>query len=50
MVDDYIRSQAIRASSQYWNFLNKRNLTQLADHGFETFKQTVATNYITFLG
>ncbi len=31
--------------SKYWIELNKENLKQLEDTGYENFKQTVALNY-----
>ena len=34
--------------SKYWVELNRMNLAQLEDHGYENFKRTVALNYFTF--
>ncbi|MGD0506008.1 MAG: putative sugar O-methyltransferase [Steroidobacteraceae bacterium] len=34
--------------SKYWVELNKMNLAQLQEHGYENFKRTVALNYFTF--
>ncbi len=34
--------------SKYWIELNKENLKQLEDTGYENFKQTVALNYFTW--
>lgn len=35
--------------SKYWEELNRKNLQQLADSGFENFKRTVARNYFTWI-
>ena len=35
--------------SKYWIALNKKNVAQLLDTGFENFKQTIALNYFTWL-
>jgi len=34
--------------SKYWDELNKMNLAQLRQHGYENFKRTIALNYFTF--
>jgi putative sugar O-methyltransferase len=34
--------------SKYWVELNKMNLAQLQEHGYENFKRTIALNYFTF--
>jgi putative sugar O-methyltransferase len=34
--------------SKYWVELNKMNLAQLQQHGYENFKRTIALNYFTF--
>jgi putative sugar O-methyltransferase len=34
--------------SKYWIELNKMNLSQLKEHGYDNFKRTVALNYFTF--
>jgi putative sugar O-methyltransferase len=35
--------------SKYWAELNKMNLAQLQQHGYENFKRTIALNYFTFV-
>ena len=35
--------------SKYWEELNRTNLEQLAVHGYDVFKRTLALNYFTFL-
>jgi putative sugar O-methyltransferase len=35
--------------SKYWIELNRMNLAQLQEHGYENFKRTVALNYFTFV-
>src|SRR5258705_10071384 len=35
--------------SRFWQDLNQKNLDQLHRQGYENFKQTVATNYFTWL-
>jgi putative sugar O-methyltransferase len=44
-----VESGDVRARpSKYWVELNKMNLAQLQEHGYENFKRTVALNYFTF--
>lgn len=50
MVNYYITTKQYEASSVYWKFLNKKNIEQLVDCGYENFKQTVARNYYTWVG
>ena len=42
-------SRAEVLPSQFWQDLNKRNVDQLERQGYENFKQTIATNYFTWL-
>jgi putative sugar O-methyltransferase len=35
--------------SKYWVELNRMNLAQLQQHGYENFKRTIALNYFTFV-
>lgn len=35
--------------SKYWEELNRKNLKQLADSGYENFKRTLARNYFTWI-
>lgn len=34
--------------SKYWEVLNRTNIAQLADYGYENFKRTLARNYFTW--
>lgn len=44
-----IESGDMRARpSKYWVELNKMNMAQLQQHGYENFKRTIALNYFTF--
>jgi putative sugar O-methyltransferase len=44
-----VESGDVRARpSKYWEELNKMNLAQLQEHGYENFKRTIALNYFTF--
>jgi putative sugar O-methyltransferase len=44
-----VESGDVRARpSKYWVELNKMNLAQLQEHGYENFKRTIALNYFTF--
>jgi putative sugar O-methyltransferase len=45
-----VESGDVRARpSKYWVELNKMNLAQLQEHGYENFKRTIALNYFTFV-
>jgi putative sugar O-methyltransferase len=45
-----VESSDVRARpSRYWVELNKMNLAQLQEHGYENFKRTIALNYFTFV-
>jgi putative sugar O-methyltransferase len=45
-----IESGDVRARpSKYWVELNKMNMAQLQQHGYENFKRTIALNYFTFV-
>jgi putative sugar O-methyltransferase len=45
-----VESGDIRARpSKYWVELNKMNMAQLQQHGYESFKRTIALNYFTFV-
>ena len=49
IIDCFVESSAFGGMSKYWNYLNKKNIEQINDSGFENFKQTVATNYYTWI-
>lgn len=45
-----VESGDVRARpSRYWVELNKMNLAQLQEYGYENFKRTIALNYFTFV-
>ncbi len=45
-----LESGDVRARpSKYWVELNKMNLAQLQEHGYDNFKRTIALNYFTFV-
>jgi len=50
MVDYFITTPSFQKSSKYWNWLNKKNIEQIADNGYGNFKQTIARNYFTWVG
>jgi len=50
MVNYFITTPSFHRSSKYWNWLNKKNIEQIAEQGYKNFKQTVAVNYFTWLG
>jgi putative sugar O-methyltransferase len=44
-----VRSDEFSKYSNAWTALSKKNFDQLVRDGFNNFKQTIATNYFTFL-
>ena len=48
MVNHFVQSGLIEYSSNYWNQLNKTNIEQITNYGYENFKQTVTKNYFTW--
>ncbi|MDC0253284.1 putative sugar O-methyltransferase [Bacteriovoracales bacterium] len=49
MVDTFLETDAFEGISKYWNYLNKKNLEQISESGVDNFRQTVATNYYTWI-
>lgn len=49
MFDEFPKFRAELLPSKYWQELNRKNLQQLADSGYENFKRTVARNYFTWI-
>ena len=49
MFDEFPKYRPEIFPSKYWNELNRKNLQQLADNGYENFKRTVARNYFTWI-
>jgi putative sugar O-methyltransferase len=43
------RGEPLARPSRYWEELNKMNLAQLNEHGYENFKRTIALNYFTWV-
>jgi putative sugar O-methyltransferase len=48
MFQDLATADASVRPSRYWEELNKMNLAQLAEQGFDKFKRTIALNYFTW--
>ena len=48
-VDYWLEANTKANSSQFWLDLNKRNIEQLKEYGYENFKRTVALNYFTWI-
>ena len=44
---DHYREEIL--PSKYWEELNRKNLQQLADSGYDNFKRTLARNYFTWI-
>ena len=49
MILSYQKSPSQDTISDYWQVLNKKNVAQLLEDGFENFKQTIALNYFIWL-
>jgi putative sugar O-methyltransferase len=49
MVSTLTRGEPLARPSRYWEELNKMNLAQLNEHGYENFKRTIALNYFTWV-
>lgn len=43
------KGEPLARPSRYWEELNKMNLAQLSEHGYENFKRTIALNYFTWV-
>jgi putative sugar O-methyltransferase len=43
------KGQPLARPSRYWEELNKMNLAQLSERGYENFKRTIALNYFTWV-
>lgn len=43
------KGEPLARPSRYWEELNKMNLAQLNEHGYENFKRTIALNYFTWV-
>lgn len=49
MEDYFVSKQLLNECSKFWLALNQLNITQIANYGYENFKQTVACNYFTWV-
>ncbi|MBS0603527.1 MAG: hypothetical protein JSS60_00655 [Verrucomicrobia bacterium] len=49
MEDYFVSTELLTESSKFWLFLNKMNIEQIVQFGFDNFKQTVACNYFTWV-
>jgi len=49
MFDEFPGFRTEILPSRYWQELNRKNLQQLADTGYENFKRTLARNYFTWI-
>ena len=48
-VDLWLEANAKSNPSQFWLELNKKNIDQLRQNGYENFKRTIALNYFTWI-
>lgn len=49
MFSTLTKAEPLARPSRYWEELNKMNLAQLKERGYENFKQTIALNYFTWV-
>ncbi len=49
MYDEFSNYRPEILPSKYWEELNRKNLRQLAESGYENFKRTLARNYFTWI-
>lgn len=49
MFSTLARGEPLARPSRYWEELNRMNLAQLNEHGYENFKRTIALNYFTWV-
>jgi len=49
MFSSLARGEPLARPSQYWEELNKMNLAQLEEHGYQNFRRTIALNYFTWV-
>ncbi len=48
-MEDYFVRAGLQYSSNFWNVLNKLNIEQITESGYENFKQSVTRNYFTWV-
>lgn len=49
MFDEFANYRQEILPSKYWEELNRKNLRQLAESGYQNFKRTLARNYFTWI-
>lgn len=49
MFSTLANAEPLARPSRYWEELNKMNLAQLKQHGYDNFKRTIALNYFTWV-
>ncbi len=49
MFDSLLSGKAVYHPSEFWKILNKKNIDQLHKDGLQNLKQTIATNYFTWV-
>ena len=50
MIDNFVTSPDYHKLTDYWHYLNKQNITQIATDGLANYRQTVSKNYYTWVG
>jgi putative sugar O-methyltransferase len=48
-IDYWLKTNEKSNSSQFWLELNRKNIDQLNEYGYENFKRTIALNYFTWV-
>jgi putative sugar O-methyltransferase len=48
-IESWLKTNEKSNSSKFWLELNRKNIGQLNDHGYENFKRTIALNYFTWI-
>jgi putative sugar O-methyltransferase len=49
MIVSYLQSESYKLVSNYWNYLNIKNLSQINNKNLENYSTTIARNYFTFI-
>jgi len=49
MLANLAKGEVLTLPSRYWEELNKMNMAQLNEQGYENFKKTIALNYFTWM-
>lgn len=48
MIDFFIQSKSYKLMSNYWNYLNIKNISQIKDKNLDNYSTTIARNYYTW--